>query len=387
MKRKISLIISIALCAALLFSCGQKTEYIPPASTLPTAEELAAITPPPAPAKTPVPTPEPTAEPTPSPSPTPTPFTVGDVMELIGTDDVLNYIPADTYSWPDGKRGTNLVVEDPETTLSLPTKYIDWLRSGGLSKDMRVNKSNFEIKVIPWQLLSTLALNYSGEPEILRDALEQAYKTDITINKADGSDGKTGMYDVYVKISPKDADELFYSLPSTETISPIYHTFTYAYLNTLYDDDLNPRDGIGQPELEPFLFPIESPEKWYFNDNWEDSRDGGTRKHTGTDINAPEDTNLLACVDGTIKDVGNAPGTGNYVVLEGTDGTQYHYYHMVRPSPRSVGDQAKRGEVIGNVGNTGNSTANHLHFTIVTADGYYLNPYPYLVESQNRSAE
>ena len=42
------------------------------------------------------------------------------------------------------------------------------------------------------------------------------------------------------------------------------------------------------------------------------------------------------------------------------------------------GDAVKAGELIGRVGNTGNSSRDHLHLTIVAPSGQYIDPYPYL---------
>ena len=42
------------------------------------------------------------------------------------------------------------------------------------------------------------------------------------------------------------------------------------------------------------------------------------------------------------------------------------------------GVQVEAGQLIGHVGNTGNSVRNHLHLTIVAPDGYFVDPYPYL---------
>ncbi len=47
------------------------------------------------------------------------------------------------------------------------------------------------------------------------------------------------------------------------------------------------------------------------------------------------------------------------------------------------GDKVEAGEHIGDVGNTGNSAANHLHLTIYDANGFLVNPYTYIVEAAN----
>ena len=58
---------------------------------------------------------------------------------------------------------------------------------------------------------------------------------------------------------------------------------------------------------------------------------------------------------------------------------QYQVYAPVNGLIQEIlvkeGDTVRQGDVIGRVGNTGNSAANHLHLTIVTPDGRYVNPY------------
>ena len=67
---------------------------------------------------------------------------------------------------------------------------------------------------------------------------------------------------------------------------------------------------------------------------------------------------------------------GNSVWLNGNSGTRYFYAHLSawEGSSRSV----SQGEVIGYVGATGNTTANHLHFEVHPGGGRAVNPYPYV---------
>jgi murein DD-endopeptidase MepM/ murein hydrolase activator NlpD len=44
------------------------------------------------------------------------------------------------------------------------------------------------------------------------------------------------------------------------------------------------------------------------------------------------------------------------------------------------GQRVEAGQLIGHVGNTGNSACNHLHITIITPDGVLIDPYTYLLE-------
>jgi len=46
------------------------------------------------------------------------------------------------------------------------------------------------------------------------------------------------------------------------------------------------------------------------------------------------------------------------------------YAHMIAGSTIPVGTVVKRGDVIGRVGNTGESSGNHLHFSIIRGDTF-----------------
>ena len=89
--------------------------------------------------------------------------------------------------------------------------------------------------------------------------------------------------------------------------------------------------------------------------------------HNGTDIAAPQGTPILAAADGTVTIAnGIDPWGGSYgyhVKIDHGGGMETLYAHCSAIAV-TVGQQVRQGEVIGFVGNTGNSTGNHLHFEV-----------------------
>jgi murein DD-endopeptidase MepM/ murein hydrolase activator NlpD len=89
-----------------------------------------------------------------------------------------------------------------------------------------------------------------------------------------------------------------------------------------------------------------------------------TKFHAGLDFTAPQGTPIYATADGRVKASGyNEGGYGNHVVIDHGYGYETLYGHMVRVKAR-VGQNVKRGEVIGWVGNTGKSTGPHCHYEV-----------------------
>lgn len=136
------------------------------------------------------------------------------------------------------------------------------------------------------------------------------------------------------------------------------------------------------------LIPVAGIRAEDLQDTFTQSRSEG-RAHNAIDIIAPKGTPVLAATDGIIVKLFRSERGGITLYQRGADGkTIYYYAHLDRYADGLAENTlARRGDVLGYVGDTGNSTPGnyHLHFAVwITEDpkrywdGANLNPYPLL---------
>jgi murein DD-endopeptidase MepM/ murein hydrolase activator NlpD len=100
--------------------------------------------------------------------------------------------------------------------------------------------------------------------------------------------------------------------------------------------------------------------------------------HPGIDVSTPRGTPVVAPADGVVVFVGKKKGYGKALVVDHGFGVVTRYGHLdgwdVRP-----GQRVRRGDVIAFVGNTGRSTAPHLHYE-VWVDDQLRNPIEFILD-------
>ena len=98
--------------------------------------------------------------------------------------------------------------------------------------------------------------------------------------------------------------------------------------------------------------------------------------HKGHDYAAPTGTPTYAAAAGYVVTAGYSPSAGNWVVINHGNGLRTKYMHHSALCVRT-GQYVEKGQQIGYVGSTGQSTGPHLHFQ-VEVNGVPVNPDLYL---------
>ena len=98
----------------------------------------------------------------------------------------------------------------------------------------------------------------------------------------------------------------------------------------------------------------------------------GSKYHKGLDIAFPTGTHVLACEAGKVELAGWNDGLGKCIIISHGGGLKTVYGHLSKINV-TKGQSVVRGQFIGEVGSTGNSTGPHLHLGVMV-NGSYVDP-------------
>ncbi len=136
--------------------------------------------------------------------------------------------------------------------------------------------------------------------------------------------------------------------------------FELASYETIYDKVKNDIDRIRHiPSIRPVA-------GGYLNSSFgyrQDPIDAVRRFHQGQDFSVPTGTPIFAPADGVVKRAYYIGGFGNHIKLDHASGYSTTFAHLSKIFVRH-GQKVKRGDIIGETGNTGRSTAPHLHYEV-----------------------
>ena len=180
--------------------------------------------------------------------------------------------------------------------------------------------------------------------------------------------GQSGKQSVTAEVSYVDGVEIGRKILSTSVVTnPVTKVVAKGTrVMPKVSGNLGPTSNYG------FIWPVNS-NGYYVSQNF------GRYGHRGIDIAFRGNgygTPIMAALPGTVTFAGRSGSFGNLVVVSHGNGLETYYAHCSRLRV-SAGETVKQGQLIGNVGSTGNSTGNHLHFE-VHVNGRLQNPRSYL---------
>jgi murein DD-endopeptidase MepM/ murein hydrolase activator NlpD len=130
----------------------------------------------------------------------------------------------------------------------------------------------------------------------------------------------------------------------------------------------------------PSIRPVASQDSW-ISSSYSHSRYHPilhhNKPHTGVDISARHGAPILASARGTVVFAGQVAGYGRTVEIEHGYGYRTRYAHAASISVRE-GQEVRRGDVVGTVGESGLTTGPNLHYEVLV-NGRPVDPRPYLL--------
>ncbi|MGR3290919.1 MAG: DUF5930 domain-containing protein [Paracoccaceae bacterium] len=124
-------------------------------------------------------------------------------------------------------------------------------------------------------------------------------------------------------------------------------------------------------EKTPFSLPVLSSFRYTsgFGPRW-------GRQHAGTDFASAYGTDIVSTDDGVVIFAGWSSGYGRLIKIKHQFGLETRYAHLSNIRVK-VGQRVSRGDQIGDMGNSGNSTGTHLHYE-VRLNGKAVNPMTFI---------
>jgi len=184
-------------------------------------------------------------------------------------------------------------------------------------------------------------------------------------------------------------DGIFHTVKNGENLSAIAekykaNTETIRTVNELFSDKVVTGTDLFIPGArldwsklqeingELFIWPINGAITSYYGWRRNPFNRSLRHFHNGLDIKGNTGTPVRAAMAGRVSAVGYDNVFGNYVIISHHSGyrTLYGHMHVIRTK---TGAYVSQGERIGDVGNTGQSTGPHLHFTVYK-NGATINP-------------
>jgi len=184
-------------------------------------------------------------------------------------------------------------------------------------------------------------------------------------------------------------DGILHTVKSGENLSVIAEKYksnveAIKTVNELFSDKITPGTDLFIPGAkldwtrlqeingDLFMWPVNGAVTSFFGWRRDPFNKSRRQLHNGIDIKSSTGTPVRAAMAGRVSAVGFDNVFGNYVLISHNSGYRTLYGHMSVIRTKT-GSYVAQGERIGDVGNTGQSTGSHLHFTVYK-NGTATNP-------------
>lgn len=255
-------------------------------------------------------------------------------------DTVQTVLDATGVAW-DSLAALNPELTGTDQELAAGTEVITGVQSPDLLQVKVIRRESYTSE-IPYDTVETQSSEYDFGETVVTSA------------------GQNGLQEITQDITYIDGVQTEISTVSVETLQePVSE---YVTKGTHLKSGMTANYGSGE-----WMWPV--PQYTYVS-RWMSSF------HKGADICAAYGTPIYASDSGVVVTAGFHYSYGNYVVIDHGNGWTTLYGHMSALGCSS-GQAVERGEVIGYVGSTGNSTGNHCHFemhhngTLVSARNFF----------------
>ena len=222
--------------------------------------------------------------------------------------------------------------------------------------------------------ISSLAISYG----LNQDSI-------ISVNKVNN----TRLLQIGKVLKIPNQDGIFHTVKQGENLSSIAEKYnvkteTIKTVNELFSDKIMPESDLFIPgakldwsklqEINGDLFmrPAYGNITSFFGWRRDPFNRSRRQLHNGIDIKGSTGAPVRAAMAGRVSSVGYDSVFGNYVIISHNSGYRTLYGHMSVIKTRT-GSYVAQGERIGDIGNTGQSTGSHLHFTVYK-NGTAINP-------------
>lgn len=263
----------------------------------------------------------------------------------------------------------SLVTQKPEI------QNLDAAQSAATPRQASVNLSQIQkeasfvansmtLPIIPESVTTLTAIKAKEPPK------SQEYKPKIAAAKTADKPAKQAAVKPAIKTTAKTTPPKTAAATPKKPLggdtAPVAMDTKHAMDENLPVAKLDPKPASAQygiPEYWPLPVPVSDP---YGYRAWRG------RFHSGIDLTAPEGTPICAAGAGKVIRAEWYCGYGNCVDIEHASGYITRYGHLSSYYVK-LGQWVDEGEWIGGVGNTGNSSCDHLHFEVFS-NGHTINP-------------